>query len=337
MIYKTPKRNTPIATLIKNYVNKKSGKVAESRKEIQRRFEHLDWKDQKKIIMAYLDSCKIDRQWIYSKLLYHWDKSFETKVKEVWDKYHEQMCSWSIIRYFPISYIKENMASFTEERDYYFICLRLAEDPDYVIDRFKLRTIDYLSVLYHSGRTLSDEEAQDILYGIVHDFCVSGTLFYGLNEKNSNQCPFDLSNYRNFDLARFYLTEMDKYEVWWSFVSWNWKVRQTIDDSPDYFLIENLDSSSFEAKMRYISVLKKYTYIALDDKYKSPSDPPMNNLLAIENLNPFTSLENLPNQEDVPMPPSDRSFLEEKKQSNTEVKKLVDDFELELFDGDPPF
>lgn len=42
MIYKTHKRNTPVATLIKNYVNKKSGKVAESRKEIQRRFEHLD-------------------------------------------------------------------------------------------------------------------------------------------------------------------------------------------------------------------------------------------------------------------------------------------------------
>ena len=43
MIYKTQKRNTPIATLIKNYTNKKSGKVSESRNEIQRRFEHLDW------------------------------------------------------------------------------------------------------------------------------------------------------------------------------------------------------------------------------------------------------------------------------------------------------
>ena len=36
MIYQPQKRNTPIATLIKNYINKKSGKVAESRNEIQR-------------------------------------------------------------------------------------------------------------------------------------------------------------------------------------------------------------------------------------------------------------------------------------------------------------
>lgn len=34
MIYKPLKRNTPVATLIKNYINKKSGKVSESRNEI---------------------------------------------------------------------------------------------------------------------------------------------------------------------------------------------------------------------------------------------------------------------------------------------------------------
>ncbi len=50
------KRNAPIAQLIKNYIDKKSGKVSESRKEIQWRFKYLDWKDQKKIILAFLDS-----------------------------------------------------------------------------------------------------------------------------------------------------------------------------------------------------------------------------------------------------------------------------------------
>ena len=38
------KRNTPIAQLIKDFSNKKSGKVSESRIEIKRRFEFLDWK-----------------------------------------------------------------------------------------------------------------------------------------------------------------------------------------------------------------------------------------------------------------------------------------------------
>ena len=69
MIYNIKKRNTPIATLIKNFINKRSGRVTESREEIQKRFDYLDWKDQKKIILAFLDSGKTDRQWAYSKTL----------------------------------------------------------------------------------------------------------------------------------------------------------------------------------------------------------------------------------------------------------------------------
>lgn len=53
---RTVSRNNPIATVIKNYTNKKSGKVKDARNEIQRRFFGLDWKDQKRIMAAFLDS-----------------------------------------------------------------------------------------------------------------------------------------------------------------------------------------------------------------------------------------------------------------------------------------
>ena len=84
-------------------------------------------------------------------------------MKKLWDDLHEPMCAWPIIRFFPISYVKENMTSFTGERDFYYISLRLAEDPNYIIDKSKLRTVDYLAVLYYSGRTLSDDDAIDML------------------------------------------------------------------------------------------------------------------------------------------------------------------------------
>ena len=74
------KRNAPIATLIRNYVNKKSGKVSASRDEIKRRFDHLDWKDQKRILNAFLDACTSDREWAFTKLLDYWDESFEPKA-----------------------------------------------------------------------------------------------------------------------------------------------------------------------------------------------------------------------------------------------------------------
>ena len=67
MRYKRKKRNAPIATLIKNYINKKSGKVSESRKEIKWRFNWLDWKDQKRILTAFLDSGRSDRDLLRKK------------------------------------------------------------------------------------------------------------------------------------------------------------------------------------------------------------------------------------------------------------------------------
>ena len=80
MRYKRKKRNAPIATLIKNYINKKSGKVSESREEIKWRFNWLDWKDQKRILTAFLDSGRSDREWAYGKVFDYWDESFLQKI-----------------------------------------------------------------------------------------------------------------------------------------------------------------------------------------------------------------------------------------------------------------
>lgn len=337
MIYKTQKRNTPIATLIKNYVNKKSGKVAESRKEIQRRFEHLDWKDQKKILMASLDSCKSDRQWAYSKLYNHWDKSFEAKVKKLWDELHEPMCAWPIIRFFPISYVKENMASFTGERDFYFISLRLAEDPNYVIDKSKLRTVDYLAVLYYSGRTLSDDDAIDMLFEIVHDLCISGFSIYEQKHMNYDEGVFNLSKHLSINRAYNYLFLMDHLRAIRFFDEWNRKVYNYVMDSPEYAILKKWGFPRYDLFEQNILIVRKYAYLALDDKYKSPTDTSMTELLSLVDLTFRQPPEDVPSKITNEMPPSDPSFLEKIKQTNAEVKKLIDDYELQIENGIIPF
>ena len=105
MEFKTKKRNTSVATLIRNYQNKKSGKVTASKKEIQDRFKHLDWKDQKKILMDYLQSGKTDRAWASRQLTNYWDPCFEPIVKELWENLREECLTWSIIRFFPKEYL----------------------------------------------------------------------------------------------------------------------------------------------------------------------------------------------------------------------------------------
>jgi len=240
---KERKRNTPIATLIKNYINKKSGKVPESRKEIQRRFDHLDWKDQKKIMQAFLESGKGDRLWAYSKLVDNWDKSFEPRIKELWEQSHEGKSSWVVIRYFPTKYLSQNIDKFTDDRDYYFICLRLAKDKSYIIDRSKLSITDYLSVLYYP-------QLSEYAYG-GKDFVISPILF------------------QNVNLAVYYLRKMDLTDVVHQFEIWNEGVQKAVFNSPEFKTILNTDMFEYEIEQAKAKVAKKYAYLALDDKYKT--------------------------------------------------------------------
>ena len=276
MKFQKPKRNTPIVTLIRNYVNKKSGKVSVSREEIKWRFDHLDWKDQKKILFAFMDSGISDREWAYSKMLDNWDDSFQSKVKELWENYHEYKCSWSIIRHFPLEYIKEHIGEFTDERDYYFICLRLAKNKDYVIDRTKLSARDYLAVLWHTGRTISDDEASDTLFSIIHDCCFADTFIPRLERVGEGRYDKVITpaNYREVNLAIYYLLKLGKDSIVQQFEQWNEQVEGAINDSSEFKSIDRNDFFlDYEYDRRRVEIANLYAYQALDEKYKLPSDP----------------------------------------------------------------
>lgn len=276
MRYQKRKRNTPISTLIKNYVNKKSGKVTESREEIKWRFDHLDWKDQKKIMSAFLDSCITDREWAYTKLLNNWDDSFQPKVKELWETYHEHKCSWSILRYFPLEYINEHIEEFTDERDYYFICLRLAKDKDYDIDCTKLSDRDYLAVLWHTGRTISDDDARDTLFSIIHDCCFADTFMPRLERVGDGRYDKVITpaNYREVNLAIYYLLKLEKDNIVQQFEQWNELVEDAINDSPEFKSIDRNDFFlDYEYDRRRVEIANFYAFQALDERYKLPSDP----------------------------------------------------------------
>lgn len=272
---RTIQRNNPIATVIKNYVNKKSGKVSVSREEIQRRFFGLDWKDQKKVLAAFLEAGQADRHWAYARLLDLWDKSFEPKVLELWEAYHEQRCAWVIIRHFPTEFIKGHIKEFDEDRNYYFICLRLAKEKDFVIEKAKLSKTDYLAVLYHAERTITDEEARNTLYGIVHDCCFSDTYLARLEHvgEGKHSEVITPANYREVNLGIYYLMRMDKDDVVRQFRAWNEQVEAAIYNSPEFKKFQRRPYvSGFVQEQRGMELANLYAYMALDDKYKMSSD-----------------------------------------------------------------
>lgn len=349
--YKERKRNTPIATLIKNYVNKRSGKVADSREEIQRRFDYLDWKDQKKIISAFLDSGKTDRQWAYSKALDFWDKSFEPKIKELWEQLHEEKCSWVVIRYLPVAYIAQNIDKFSEGRDYYFICLRLADDKNFVIDRDKLSKTDYLAVLYHTGRNIGMAEAESLLYDIVHDICLDCDPVFALDRftDSSKGNIIGPKSFLSVSLALYYIRKLGYLHLSWLFDEWNEKVLKAIFDSPEFKEVSVYEMSDFDYKFRMINIARKYAYILLDDKYKKPTDPNVEEMIrpkewyhkaSDDGWERIKEQQNTEEERDVPIKPEpfDPAVLKEMIAKNPAVEKFLRDFDLDVnSDSNVPF
>ena len=263
-------KNNPIAKVIKNFADKKSGKVTEARKEIQRRFYGLDWKDQKKILTVFLESCISDRAWAYSMLLNMWDATFESIVRNLWDKYHEEKCAWVIIRHFPKDFIKQHIDEFQGERDYYFVCRRLIEEPNFIIDRERLSNIDYLMAMYHGNRHVDDEEALNILFQIVHEVCVHQYPFLEVSRSYimRRNDTMHVAAFEKISMALYYLEKMHKDEVVCSFRVWESGVQTTIKASKELEEIKGLSLSDYDYKDKMAEILQKYLFEALPRRYK---------------------------------------------------------------------
>ena len=338
MIYNIKKRNTPIATLIKNFVNKRSGKVTESREEIQRRFDYLDWKDQKKIIMAFLDSGKKDRQWAYSKTLDYWDKSFEPKMQELWESLHEEKSSWTVIRYFPEEYLSDNIDKFTEDRDYYFVCLRLAKDKAFEIDRRKLSNTDYLAVLYHTGRSIEEKDAGSLLYENVHNICLDCDPYFALDKYASVSKGTIISpiSFKKVSLALYYIKKLGLSSLASEFEQWNKKVMESEFESPEFKAIPIYDIDEVAYIHQMIHIARKYAYLALDKKYKKPSDPSIEEMLKPKEWY-YVANEPKEKGEDAPEVVYDPSALKEMMENNPALGKLVNSLALGTDDDTMPF
>lgn len=271
---RTVSRNNPIAAVIKNYMNKKSGKVTDSRNEIQRRFFGLDWKDQKKIMVAFLDAGAADRNWAYSRLLDLWDASFKEKVQKLWETYHEEKCAWVIIRHFPKEYLQKHIDQFNEGRDYYFICRRLAEDSGFVIDKDKLSKADYLMALSHADRHIDDAEATGTLYEIVRDIAFH---WHPSMELLRDYMPhrrevMTASDFVNVSIALYYLEKMGNDDVVTAFRTWESKVQNIVRDSEEYKALNSKPISDYDYKDEFAAIVQKHLYYALPEKYKTMTD-----------------------------------------------------------------
>ena len=267
MTFETKKRNRPIATLIKWYSDKESGKVVEARKEIQHRFDYLDWNVQKKILMAFLDAGQSDRQWAYRKIYRQWDKCFLEPIRTLWEEHHENICVWSVVKYFPMDYVKANAELIEELDGYYHLCMRLAEDPSYAIDRSKLNDREYLMVMNNCHRKVNEDEAIDIFFQSVYECWLddsSAAILLSYKGRNGVLSVFDINAISSIRHV-FYTMGFDHLVD--QINEWDRQQMSTVYHSDEFRSLgkEHLDDAEFQEKL--LAITQKYIMLALDDKY----------------------------------------------------------------------
>ena len=169
-----PQKNESLSSLLKQYTDKKSGKVGVSRPKLQDRFDKQDFQVQRKILKAFLAGAKRDREWAYKKLSGNWDAFFADDIKALWEEYHDKDCERVVIRFLPEDYIIENLPLLDCDENYSWLCTRLINHPQFHFDKERLSKcvhiywgpdeVEYLYILAKSKSSIERDEATRILY-----------------------------------------------------------------------------------------------------------------------------------------------------------------------------
>ena len=154
-IHQLPKpeviKNEKIDTVLGRFLDKKSKRVSESRKELLKRFDNASFSEQKKIIKAFLSSNNTsDIEWAAVQADRLWDKSYADFIKAAFERKPVESLGLTIIRHMPIDYVRvlESQLMMFSRSEY---CIRLAEESDELIRKYDLNIFEILYVKARIG------------------------------------------------------------------------------------------------------------------------------------------------------------------------------------------
>ena len=328
MAYKQEQRNRPISSLIKWYLDKKSGKVSDARKEIQKRYDYLDWKDQKRIALAFLQSGKSDREWAYGKIYRQWDESYFEPVKKLWEEYHEFTCAWSVIQHFPIDYVKDNAGKLEEVNGYYHLCQRLAEDSSYKIDKHKLLGKEYLLVMLNAHRKVSEEEARNIFFESLHKLCLSNPDYFFQVRQKARGYAFSVTDIDLMNSIMYLLQLLELHNLYEELNTWNQRILYSMYNSEEFKELEKMVIDDSTYNQRRLAIGLKFLYSALDDRYKKDEDEELINKLYGKDGQVMDKQIMFNSNRQFPLYDQDPKVLNEMIARNPALANLISAFDL---------
>lgn len=163
--------NYPIEEVLDDYVNHRTGKVLEAKRQLKKRFDGLDHDKQEAVMWAFMGHGGLaERNFIYDKLYgdEFWTDDYIPLIQEWWTVFQDSKLAKVIVKYCSREYILEHLEELEGFCNYATLCIRTGLQPK----EEKLYPRTYLYVLktiggqigFHEGRRIVLKHIREYLY-----------------------------------------------------------------------------------------------------------------------------------------------------------------------------
>lgn len=176
-------KNAPITTLLNLFLDKKSKQVRFARKCLRDRFDNQSYRDQNRILRVFLEGPAMDCDWAGRILRENWRKELKEDIEKSWTRTRRPMLAYVILRHFPNRYILQEQFHLSESAGYQYVCARVGNEPEFVLDESRLCVQDYFYVMAKLGRKVDAEAMEKKIYNFLlnydgyYDHCLSSPSF----------------------------------------------------------------------------------------------------------------------------------------------------------------
>lgn len=166
-------KNEKLDTVVGRFLNKRSKRVSESRKELLRRFDYASFSEQKKIIKAFLGSKNTsDVEWAAVQADRLWDNSYIDFIKEAFERKPIESLALTIIRHMPMDYVRtlESQLVMFARSEY---CIRMSDESDDLIEKYDLNIFEILYVKARIGGKvkLTELQVEYRFFKFIYSYC----------------------------------------------------------------------------------------------------------------------------------------------------------------------
>ena len=165
----THRLNYPIEEVLDDYVNRRTGKLVEAKRQLKKRFDGMDHDMQEKVMMAFMvQGGEKEREFIYDKLYgdEFWVDDYIPLVQQWWEQFQDGKMGKVVVKYCPREYILAQLEELDRKCNYATLCLRTGIEPD----PERLPAWTYLYVLKTSGGQLRFREGEEVVFKWVRKY-----------------------------------------------------------------------------------------------------------------------------------------------------------------------